>query len=78
MNETKSIDYLCDTNHKTVQITVKTLVGKSLTLKFNEQDTIEIVKQTILEIEDIPLDKQILFMNGIKLENDKTLSYYGL
>lgn len=78
MNGTKSNDELSDSNQKTMQIIVKTLVGKSLTLEFNENDTIEIVKHKILEIEHVPLDKQILHTNGMKLENDKTLSFYGL
>lgn len=61
-----------------MQIFVKSLIGKTISLNFNSYDTIFIVKHKILEETNIPINQQILTFNGKLLENNQTIHYYSI
>ena len=61
-----------------MQIFLKTLTGRTMTLNVEANDTIEEVKRRITEKEGIPVGEQRLIFGGKNLESERTIADYNI
>lgn len=61
-----------------MQILIKCLSGKVLTLEHEADDTIMDIKENVRDMEGTPIEQQRLIYNGKQLSNERTLEDYDI
>lgn len=61
-----------------MQLFVKTLTGKTVSIEIEEGESIEDVKAKIAEKEGIPVEQQRLIFGGQQLQDAKTIDDYDI
>lgn len=61
-----------------MQIYIKTLTGRTVSLIVEEGETIRTVKEKMKEKDGVPVEEQRLVFNSQELEDSKTLQHYGI
>lgn len=61
-----------------MQIFIKTLTGRTITLIVEEDESIRTVKEKLKEKDGVPIDEQRLIYGGHELRDERTLKDYGI
>lgn len=61
-----------------MQIFIKTLTGRTVSLMVEEDEVIKTVKEKLKDKDGVPVDEQRLIYGGHELKNDQTLKVYGI
>ena len=61
-----------------IQIFVRTLTGRTMSVEVNPDDTIESLKEKLYDEEGIPVEQIRLIFGGKQLENHRTFRDYNI